>query len=57
MRTTALFLALALAAFGCSGSPEIADDANADTIDNAAKADGVVRPVGTDLIDWAQCSK
>ena len=53
MRTTALLMALALAAFGCSGTPDTADDANADTIDNAAKADGVVRPVGTYLKDGA----
>ncbi|MBI5482216.1 MAG: hypothetical protein HY906_25395 [Deltaproteobacteria bacterium] len=53
MRTTALFMVLALAAVGCNGSPDIGDDANADTIDAATKADGVIRPVGTYLRDNA----
>jgi hypothetical protein len=57
MRTTALFIALALAAFGCNGSPETADDGNADTIDTATKADGVVRPVGTYLKDAASAGQ
>jgi hypothetical protein len=49
MRTTALFMVLALAAFGCNGGSDIGDDANADTIDTATKADGVDRPAGTFL--------
>jgi hypothetical protein len=54
MRTTALFMVLALAAFGCNGAPDgTGDDAAPDTIDNADKADGVVRPVGTYLRDGA----
>jgi hypothetical protein len=48
MKTTALFLALALAAFGCNAlSDHAADDAAADVIDSGGKADGADRPVGT----------
>jgi hypothetical protein len=57
MRTTALFMVLALAAFGCNGSPDTGDDTAADTIDTATKADGVVRPVGTFLKDAASAGQ
>jgi hypothetical protein len=48
MRTTALALVAAwLCAFGCDGQSAVYDDTGMDVADEATKADGVTKPIGT----------